>query len=376
MKLLCYFITFSLLLQLCIFAGCGGKLVLREFCGSSVEQCWLAPRANSQNTGFINGKLSRSPKIIWTSSIGALDPTAPVISGGYVMLGTAIKRIVAIDAETGKINERLWVDTPLLFPPVINNMHLAFLGFGSWNRIGIYNLTEGEMVWSRRAGDAHLAPVISDSVILFATLSGGVYALSLRDGKKLWQRKLQEPVRTLISARNDTFWLTAGKDIYAFGIDGSIFWHIKLSGVPSGALTVSGNSLLVSLLRGEIVALAADKSKMLWNFTTDSQGGLPVATDGKNVIVTDRTGKIYALSIDDGSLIWQVALNAPVIAPAIVVGKTVIVATYIGKISCINVDTGEISSVIDCASPVRASPASDGKKIFIPAQNGKIFCLQ
>ncbi len=365
-----------LLLVAISILGCSGKITVDVGRSGDFSNCWTMQRCNAQNTGYIDGSLSKSPKILWRSEIKSLDPTAPIVCYEKVFIGTPIKRIFALDAETGKIDSKLWVDTPMMFPPVISKNNMFYIGFGNWNRIGTYNFLRKKILWSKNCGDAEIAPLDADSLLIFATLKGKLYALSSNSGKKLWQYDLGFPVHTAMALRNDTIWVAAGNEIFAIKISGEPIWRKKLKNNAIGAITVSGDNIIIPLSCGGIVAMKSRMGDKEWDFSSKQFDRLPIATNGKILVATQNNGEIDAVSNDDGSLIWRAKIGRTIVSAPIIVGNTIVAISYDGTVFFIEIESGDILSFVECGSPVRRSPASDGKKIFIVSQNGEIFCLQ
>ncbi|MCD6418814.1 PQQ-binding-like beta-propeller repeat protein [bacterium] len=356
-------------------AGCGNKVINIEG-EMTAKSHWLMPGCDAQNTGYISGNISPSPEILWRSRIKSLDPTTPAFCCGKIFIGTPIKRIFILDADDGEIFDKIWTDAPTMYPPVISGENMIFLGYGRYNKIGIYNLHIGKTRWTKNCGDAKIFPQLSDSLVIFATIRGFLYALSLNDGKKMWQYNPGAPVQIPMAMRNDTIWCAAGNEVFCITTDGKPIWREKTSKTPIGAITLTEDRIIVPLSPNKILSLKCNSGNILWEFTAENFSNLPVATDGKIAVAVERNGYVESISNADGSLIWRTKIGRTIVSAAIIVGDKAIAASYDGGIFVIGLNNGKILSIIDCGQPVRNPPASNGKGIFVVSQNGYVFYLQ
>ncbi len=367
----------SLILILLILQlfGCGGKLVISEF-PESTEGCWCYPRSDPANTGFIDGELQLPISILWEVDLKVLDPTSPIIPGNRVIVGLRTKRVLAYNHESGEKAADVWLDVPLLYPPVIDYGKLWFFGFGGWNRAGVYDLNTGKKIWSRSTGDSEIFGLPCDSTFIIATLSGGIYGLSESDGEKKWQIRRNSAIKTSMARVSDTIFVASGKEILSLSCDGEILWRTTLEKNPTGALTISDGRIFCPGSDGSIFALSTESGNLLWQRVISSESALPVATDGKTVVAVAKEGKIFGLDTGSGEIKWQNntgGINPS--APAIV-GIHVVCVTYSGKVLIFNCESGDAIESFELNEPVRQPPASDGKMIYISTASGKLFCLQ
>ncbi|MCD6595126.1 PQQ-binding-like beta-propeller repeat protein [bacterium] len=357
------------------FIGCDKAIIVPQM-PENTKPGWEYPRKDCRNSGYIAGRLSNKLEVKWHIELPALDPTSPVVFADKVIVGLPNKRIVAYDAKTGNKVGDIWVDVPLCEPPVIFDDKMWFIGFGAYNRVGVYDFTNGKTKWTKSCGDAQIWGIPTDSIFIIATLSGGIYGLSTVDGKKRWSQKRKLAIRTAIAYRTGAFFAASGGEICRIDNDGKIVYRKKLGNSLSGASIISDDKIFAHSADGNIYALSLENGEIIWRDSIPDECGLPMATDGKNLIVADKMGKIFAFDCGTGAKKWVSKLGDVINAPPIIVGNDVIAVSYTGKLFKIDVETGSIEYSLSLNKFVSKSPVSDGEKIFIATANGELFCIR
>jgi outer membrane protein assembly factor BamB len=146
---------------------------------------------------------------------------------------------------------------------------------------------EGAAVWSRDLDSAVAVPVVADESALYVALEDGrLLALSVDDGRLLWEREL------------------------AFSLLAS----------PS----VAGRRLYVPLRHGSLQALDVRSGDLLWEVDTgNTYAASPVVADGVVYVYFDTRsgepsgGQFVALDAEDGALLWRQDVDAlwPIVPP-------------------------------------------------------------
>ncbi|RKZ30579.1 hypothetical protein DRQ33_07760 [bacterium] len=370
-------IFFILIFLLCIL-GCDKDIVIKTFPVADDYECWCYPRADRQNTGYISGNLNDDLEILWEKDIKYLDPSSAIIFADMLIIGLRTKRILAFDTQTGNKVGDIWVDVPLIYPPIVYDNKLWYLGFGDWNKVGVYNLKNRKIEWSRSCGDAEVFPIITDSPtqsLIVATLKGGIYALALHDAEKKWTYKTPLSIKEPGAYHDGIIYFCSGNKIFAIDGDGELVWQKKIPIAPAGVLVVYGEKIFAHSSNGKILALSTEHGEIIWE-NSIGEGGLPMATDGKKLIVPERTGKVFGLDNSTGEKIWSSQIGDVLTSAPSIVGNKVILITYTGKLFLLNIENGKTITTLDIDVPVRRAPISDGEKIFVISMSGKLFCIR
>tara|TARA_R110002096_G_scaffold10229_5_gene39544 strand:+ start:18657 stop:19829 length:1173 start_codon:yes stop_codon:yes gene_type:complete len=235
---------------------------------------------------------------VWSRSVGdghdgELLYLSPLDVGGTVYAASADGELLAVDAETGKLQ------------------------------------------WERGLNDRIFAGVGGDQAQLYlVTREADLVALSREDGRELWRSEL--PTEALAAPQsNGVLVVTQTTDGRVLAFDtatGEKRWQYDgvvpaLSLRTAAAPLVGGDVVLASFSNGKLIALSADAGQPLWQYEVGQpQGrtelerlvdisGQPLVLDSA-VMVSGYQGKLALVDIRTGQEIWSrkaSSLNAPMV---------------------------------------------------------------
>ncbi|WP_417544487.1 outer membrane protein assembly factor BamB [Marinobacter sp.] len=237
-------------------------------------------------------------KKVWSRSVGDghdgdLLYLSPLDVGGTVYAASADGELLAVDAETGKLQ------------------------------------------WERDLSDRIFAGVGGDQAQLYlVTREADLVALSREDGRELWRKEL--PTEALAAPQsNGVLVVTQTTDGRVLAFDtatGEKRWQYDgavpaLSLRTAAAPLVGGDVVLASFSNGKLIALSADVGQPLWQYEVGQpQGrtelerlvdisGQPLVLDSA-VMVSGYQGKLALVDIRTGQEIWSrkaSSLHAPMV---------------------------------------------------------------
>lgn len=220
--------------------------------------------------------LDKSGKLRWKVKVGEESSQCPSLLGDRVYTASKDGVVFALDAATGevvwraKIAEDLPPDTYAVTAAegiVISPANtVPGVPFGAPEVVALESDT-GVVLWRYFLGLLHRSltvnflPVIHDGSVFFSDSNGGVYRLSLEDGKEQWARPGPDPNAFSLGGvglgPNGVLYagssLSNGSDrgsVQAFGLDGTLIWErkvpLEIHAAPAmGALRPGGPLALV-----------------------------------------------------------------------------------------------------------------------------------
>ncbi|MFP4079596.1 MAG: outer membrane protein assembly factor BamB [Ectothiorhodospira sp.] len=221
-------------------------------------------------------------EVLWRQRLSSEVMAVSAVDQGVVVLRTNDGHLHALDADTGEIGWVAGRTTPALSlrgaaVPLILRGRVA-AGFDD-GRVTLFGLSRGNALWEIRAAipsgrtelermadvDGHMA--YADGVLYVAGYQGRVMALSVADGRTLWQRELSS----------------------------------------HRGLTLAGDRVLVTDARGRIWALDRATGGPLWqqDRLERREVTVPAVMDG-HAVVGDFEGHLHWLSLEDGRLLGRV----------------------------------------------------------------------
>lgn len=263
-------------------------------------------------TNLADGKIAwevRDKKVQYASGPGGGD--------GMVLIGTGDARVIAREADTGKLRWVAKVSSEVLAPPraaggvtVVRTGDGNVYGLNSETGVELWNYDRTVPSLTLR-GNA--APVIDDDLVLAGFDSGRLVALDLRSGRPNWDSPLAIP-----SGRSD---LERMVDVDAEPV-------------------VVGATAFVGSFHGGVAAISTLDGQIEWTREISSYAELSVG-DGR-VYVTDEDGSVWALDRDSGASVWkQDGLRYRFATAPVFYRGYVIVGDYEGYVHWLSATTGD-----------------------------------
>ena len=127
-----------------------------------------------------------APGTLWTFETRAPIIASPAIAGGVLFLATGDRRIVALDAESGRL---LWehpVAGPVNSSPAVAGEHV-FVGLRDGRLLSL-DRTSGELQWQFRTGNpVFSSPAVYKGAVYIGSDDGNIYSLDAQTGELRWR---------------------------------------------------------------------------------------------------------------------------------------------------------------------------------------------
>jgi outer membrane protein assembly factor BamB len=191
-----------------------------------------------------------------------------------------------------------------------------------------------------------------DNKVFVSTGFGFVAALDANSGKELWRRSTTVPFRA--------------------------------------APVVNGGRVFVATQENQLMALAADDGRVLWDHRGIAEsagilGSNSVAVAGDLVVVPYTSGELFGLNVRNGRALWSDTLArsgglTPLSSLADISGRPVIdrglvfANSHAGRIVAIDIRTGERAWTIDVGGTQR--PWVAGDYVYVITDDAKVLCIR
>ncbi|MCC4620916.1 outer membrane protein assembly factor BamB [Xanthomonas cassavae CFBP 4642] len=191
-----------------------------------------------------------------------------------------------------------------------------------------------DKIWSTGVGkgEGHIGvrqrPAVADGKVYAAAITGGVQALDLQTGKRVWEYAPKK------EERNDRKFkqrLSGGPgvgeglvvigslsgDVIALNqADGTEKWRAKVPNEVIAAPAIAQNLVLVRSNDGRVTAFDAATGERRWFHaeegpTLSVRGNAPIVTGPGVVFVGNDSGTLSALALQDGRPLWEQAIGVP-----------------------------------------------------------------
>lgn len=278
--------------------------------------------------GQLEAFVIKTGKQLWQ-----VDLNLPVSSGltlfnQKLFFGTSKGEIVAFDLgslnlknQNSKNVKELWrsqLTSEILSPPAVSSNTLVAKTIDG--RVYGLNINDGSQTWvydrtvPRLTLRGSSSVLITNDIVISASDSGKLSALSLKNGKLLWETTI-----AVAKGRNQLE-RVIDMDIDPVVIDDVIY---------------------VAGYQGRVAAVKIGSGQIIWSREFSSYSGLHV--DAYRVYITDAMGHVWALNRYNGSTLWRQnkLLRRRLTAPE-VYDSYIVVGDYDGYLHWLNREDGNI----------------------------------
>ena len=278
-----------------------------------------------KNTGYIvdyKGHLQaftvKTGKVIWETDLNIPASAGLALSGNKLFLGTRKGEVIALDINGAKELWRTQLSSEILSRPAISKGILVAKTIDG--RVYGLNVSNGRKAWVYDRSVPRLtlrgssSPLISNDIVITASDSGKLAAISLKHGKLLWETTI-----AVAKGRNQ------------------LERVIDIDTDP----VVKDDVIYVAGYQGRIAAVKIGSGQLIWSRDFSSYSGLLV--DAYRVYVTDAAGQVWALNRYNGSTIWrQNKLLRRKLSGPETYDKYIVIGDYDGYLHWLNREDGKI----------------------------------
>ncbi len=335
----------------------------------------------------------------------AANPSWPMAGGfaDHVMQNLALSSEKLQQVWSADIGQGSSRDGYLVSQPVSVNGKIFTIDVSSTVRA--FDLKNGNLIWSRNLtpdGEdsrsvASGGLAVENGIVYATTGHAALTAISIDDGKILWQQPVSSPLRSaptlsdgkafIIPVDNRLLALTAKDGLLAWMFEGLIESAALLGGASPA---VFDTVVVAAFTSGDLIAFDVGSGRPLWNESLsrvrrgDLMGGiasvraLPVIHDGV-VYAIGHSNRALAIDLRSGDRIWDLPIGGtetPWIA-----GSFYYVIDNSGQLIAVELSRGQIKWAIalpqtDKDKKTRfAGPVMAGGRLYAVSSDGKLFAI-
>jgi hypothetical protein len=172
--------------------------------------------------------------------------TEPIVVAGSLYIGTYSGNLYCIDAVTGKIRWKCFLESPVLHSPCWNEgvLYVPTAG-GLW----AVQADTGVILWNFQENCRGFSgsPAVDSGLVLCGSRAGNFYALGTGDGNVVWQLSVGVPIRSSVAVEAGVAYFGA-EDMRVYAVE-----------VLSGKLLWKSEKLWGQTFRDAFPLLVADK---------------------------------------------------------------------------------------------------------------------
>jgi outer membrane protein assembly factor BamB len=276
--------------------------------------------------------------------------SSPALSSKNLYFGAYDGNFYCLDKKTGLqkwvFSEADWVGSS---PCVVERLNKVFVGleFGLLKKRGgivALDLLTGKKIWNYIFDEyVHSSPSYNykKNIVVIGSNNGRVYGLNGSSGKLLWTVQTGAEVKASFEFSSD------GSHVYFGSFDGKVY--------------------LVDVLNGNVKYTFQTGDKI---FST------PVFNNGY-VFVSSEDKIIYCLNSNDLSLVWLFKTGGRILSSPIVIDENIYVGSNDGILYELNMKTGFNSSIFQSSERIvnKIAYNKGTEMFFVPTFANEIICL-
>lgn len=293
---------------------------------------------------------------VWSVELELPLSSGPVYADGRLFLGTGNAEFLALDAANGALLWKTTVSSEVTALPQVQGDTVVIRT--NDGRLASFDVRTGGVRWYHERSVPALSirsrgsPAISSDQVLDGYGGGKLSALSLDDGKPVWEVTVAIPhgrseVERLVEVDADP--LVKGDTVFVTGYQGGVA-ALSLEGGdvlwrqdnPSSyqGMALNRRSLFISDTASDVWQLDARSGVDLWKQTELHQRRLtrPVLLE-QYLMVGDFEGYLHILSQDDGGVVGRIRIDdTPIEVPPLVYDDVVYVYTNGGVLAAVTLE--------------------------------------
>lgn len=313
----------------------------------------------------------------------------PILANNTLYTADAYGVITSIDSRNGRQNWRINTRTAITSGPAADS-GLVVVATENGQVIAV-QAKNGSPAWHANVGNEVLAaPKIARGVVLIKTISGRLVAFDASTGQQRWVYNHTSPMFTL---RGDSVPAVAnGKVVVGFADgqltalslqNGRVLWNRTIA-TPKGAIGIErlvdidanphivGNTVYTVTYQGNVAAVSLRAGKIIWKHGLSAYTGLAVGA--YHIFVSDADSHLWAFDRYDGTIDWRnTRLDSRTITAPVLMESDIVVGDSKGYLHWMASKDGHFTGRVRVAnSAIIANPVVSGRIIYALTAGGTL----
>jgi outer membrane protein assembly factor BamB len=211
---------------------------------------------------------------------------------------------------------------------------------------------------------------VSADKLFMTTADEMLVAVSRKDGKKLWSKKITgaliNGIAPIVSG-NNIYAATSKGHVYSFNVNSGERWDENIPAAVLEAPVLTNRMLMVPAINGKLYALDSDDGSVEW--TADIGTRFKAAYSGKKIYAVNFHGKMNALDAEKGKSIWQRDLGEKFVVPPLLVGNRLYLGSTDGILVSLDAVTGKVLFRRDLGGAITNDITLSNNTLYVAARN-------
>jgi len=337
------------------------------------ESGWPAYLGNQRHDAAARETLNPDPRPLWHLSIGRGVRGSPALGETVLAVGTADRNVVLIDRSNGDVLWRSHLDGSPRAGPLLDEDRL-YVATESQGHVYAIRLRDGRRLWRTSVGTVAAPLAFDGEAIYAATEEGLVLRLEPEHGIVQWRRPLSDAVRAgplvtanglVVATTNDTLYLLDRAT-------GAVRSQLTLPGAVLATPATDGRRVYLGTANGRIVAVDLAAWRVTWDRAAgDAVYGAP-AIIADTLFVLARDGRLWMIPVDAPDAATSDTLGIVATAGPTPLASGVLVGSVSGEVLLVDPKSGAIRWRAQVAGPIEEPPLVRDRQVVVVAGKGNI----
>lgn len=340
---------------------------------------WPAYLGTPRHDPAATERLNPDPRPLWKTDVGRAVRGSPALGETVIAVGVAERLVVLLDRASGDPIWRQRVEGTIHGGPLLDGDRLYVATERSpEGHVYALRLRDGRRLWAHRAGSI-VAPLSFDGDGLYAGSEGGtVTRLDPESGRPLWRVTLPSAIRAgpvptthgiVVATTRDTLYLLDR-------LSGSTLRRLATPGAVLATPALDGDRLFLSTMDGRVLAVSLPDLEVRWDHAAgDGVYGSP-ALVRDTLYVLARNGRLWIIPAEAPGAARAVTLDVVAVAGPTPTASGVLVASVSGEVLLVDPHAGTVLWRAQVDGPVEQPPLVFDRQLVVVSGRGDIHAYR
>ena len=234
-----------------------------------------------------------------------------------------------------------------------------------------------KLAWKHSASAAIGKTIlVVDGVVFFNTMDGRTYALNIKTGEKIGNKKTEIHATSVVS---DSILFIARRygdnTLFKYNLNNArTEWKINAGDISSEPLVLD-SGIVVTALYKHIDLYDLTNGERIWQTETNDQIRSSPACDGETIFFGCDNGCIYAVNKSDGEIQWEFKTEESVEATPSIKNGTLYIGSTDKYFYAIDIKTGKLQWQFETNGQIFHTSAVNDSVVVFGSTDSRLYCL-
>ena len=364
------------LLTGCLFLLCCGPPRPIEIDAERISCSWQNSGGDPGRASFVNFPTPDQPRLLWSVEFESSLYMQPTAALGFLLVPTIDKRVHVISANKGTSVAEIKFRDVIMAPLALDDSMMAINLEG--NKLVVGNWVNQMFDWQADLEGSSLEPLIFDKAILWLDGENYLRCFDLKEGKRIWDEKLDGNYAAPPAASAEGFVVAAsdGKIECFDPENGNRIWQSESQGRFRNPPVIVDGYVLVASTGGHLEKISIADGRRIWQSDLRSPVYAPIASDGQGVFVGTNNRMAVRLDFSSGKIDWETSINGPIKAGPVITSDLAVFVSIDHNAYFLDKVTGEVRYVFETEGMLTMRPVVCDDKVYIAGEDDHLYCLQ